>query len=229
VLLPDLKTVEIGLKQTGAGQYEASAPFDEPGTYLVTLSAQEDLRPVGQITTGLVVAYSPEYRSGGLNLDLLERLSALTRPRAESSGVLDQPADAFAHTIPAAPGTRELWQALLVAAALFFPLDVAVRRLNLTRRDGQLARAWLTSRLVRPAAGRAAGEPRRLEALFRARGRARGRTEAVRPPQSQGPSSPAEPPAPPQERVPPPAAPPAADSLARLREAKKRAGQGKPK
>lgn len=237
VILPDLQTQEIPLKQVGAGQYEALAQFDEPGTYLVTLSAKDDIHPVGQITTGLVVPYSPEYRAGTLNLDLLERLSALTRPEqtaAGESGAVEQPQDVFAHNLPATAGSRELWQALLVIAALLFPLDVAVRRLNITRRDLAQARARVGTQLAawRGSAARPAGGPRRLETLFQARNRARARSApppspdgsvqepAVKPAQSNTASSD-------QEKPPAQAAPSSQDSLARLREAKKRAGQRK--
>jgi len=236
VILPNLKTEDIPLKQVGAGQYAATAAFDEPGTYLVTLSAKDDIRPIGQITTGLVVPYSPEYRAGTLNLDLLERLAALTRPKtapADATGALNQPQDAFTHNLPAAPGSRELWQTLLVLAALFFPLDVALRRLQLSRRDVALARAWFVDRLpLRPGLpGRRVGEPRRLEGLFQARGRARERSTAPKPQSPAG--APAEapgkpvPPGAPIPPAPPAAAPANQDALARLREAKKRAGKGR--
>ncbi len=235
VILPDLTTQEVPLKQVGAGQYETLAQFDEPGTYLVTLSAKDDIRPVGQITTGLVVPYSPEYRAGTLNLDLLERLSALTRPQlaaAGESGALAQPEDVFAHNLPATAGSRELWQALLVITALLFPLDVAVRRLHLTPRDIALARARIGAQLAawRGANPRPAGGPRRLETLFQARNRARARTNPLPAPDDSQKSPEASPVAPQpvaQEKPPAPEAPSSQDALARLREAKKRAGQRK--
>ena len=236
VILPDLQTKEIPLKQVGAGQYESLAQFDEPGTYLVTLSAKDDIRPIGQITTGLVVPYSPEYRAGTLNLDLLESLSALTRPKlaaAGESGAVEQPQDAFTHNLPATAGSRELWQALLVLTALLFPLDVAVRRLHLTRRDLAQARARVGAQLGawRKVTPRPDGGPRRLETLFQARNRARARNDPLPPadggkedlparPTPSGATSPAEKPA-------APGAPSGQDAMARLREAKKRAGQRK--
>ena len=64
--------------QVGAGQYEALAQFDEPGTYLVTLSAKDDICPVGQITTGSSCRIPPSTAPERLNLDLLESLSAST-------------------------------------------------------------------------------------------------------------------------------------------------------
>lgn len=235
VILPDLKTEDLVLKQTGAGQYEALAQFDEPGTYLVTLSAMEDIRPVGQITTGLVVPYSPEYRAGTVNLDLLEQLSSLTRPKTtapSASGAIQQAQDIFAHNLPAATGSRELWQGLLVAAALLFPLDVGFRRLNLSRRDLAQAWAWVKTRVGswRSSTMRPAGGPRRLEALFRARSRARvrpglpparqpGETQAQPPPAASAPAA--------KEDLPAPVELSSQDALTRLKEAKKRARKDK--
>jgi Mg-chelatase subunit ChlD len=228
VILPDLTTREIDLKQIGAGQYEAMAEFDEPGTYLVTLSAKDDIQPLGQITTGLVVPYSPEYRAGLLNLDLLERLAALTRPSTSPAqpGAIAQPQDIFQHNLPATAGSRELWQILLVITALLFPLDVAIRRLNLTARDLAQARAKISAQLAtwRGNQPRPTGQPRQLESLFQARSRARGKSAPpVTPiagdtPSPQSPDSGAVV----QDKPPSPTASPE-DALARLREAKKRA------
>lgn len=230
VILPDLTTREIDLKQVGAGQYESLAEFDEPGTYLVTLSAKDDIQPLGQITTGLVVPYSPEYRAGLANLDLLERLAALTRPAAPVqpvSGAIAQPKDIFEHNLPASAGSRELWQILLVITALLFPLDVAIRRLNLTPRDLAQARAKISAQLAawRGNRPRPSGQPRQLEALFKARSRARVKSAPVVPPISGDTPSPQAPPAPSPATPDQPPAPTTSpdDALARLREAKKRA------
>ncbi len=200
------------------------------------MSAKDDIRPVGQITTGLVVPYSPEYRAGTLNLDLLESLSALTRPKlaaAGESGAVEQPQDAFTHNLPATAGSRELWQALLVLTALLFPLDVAVRRLHLTRRDLAQARARVSAQLGAWRGGktRPAGGPRRLETLFQARNRARARNDPL-PPTDGGKEDHAIRPAPTEstssaEKPAAPGAPSGQDAMARLREAKKRAGQRK--
>jgi hypothetical protein len=237
---PDLTTSVMPLSQVGAGRYEAGADVLQPGTYLVQLGVSEGGKPLGQQTLGLVVPYSPEYRASGVDRGLLSELARLT-----GGGELAEPGSAFAHDLPAAQRAREVWAALLLIAALLFPIDVAIRRVMLGRRDVDNALAWVRSRLAGPRA--AASRPERaLGQLFQARARARRRgarsdgpptSPGTPPPPIAGPSTP--PPAgptegPPPERPPagpgqppsrPPAAPPAdaGDSLARLREAKKRA------
>jgi hypothetical protein len=51
----------------------------------------------------------------------------------------------FEHNLPAAPAAQPIWPWLTLAAVLLLPLDVAARRLTLTRRDW--ARAWEKMRI----------------------------------------------------------------------------------
>jgi uncharacterized membrane protein len=207
---------ELPLDQVGAGIYEARAELSGPGTYLVRLGISEEGRTLGQQTLGLVVPYSPEYKSSGTDLALLDQLAGLT-----GGGPLPDPAAAFAHNLPAADRAREIWGPLLLAVALLFPLDVALRRVMLGPRDLGKGLTWLRERL--PARRLRPTRPERtLRRLFQARDRARqrrrlpdpGESPLVEPSISPPPSRDA-------EGAPPPPAPD--DALARLREAKKRA------
>lgn len=225
LIAPDLQTTETPLQQVGPGRYSAAARADQPGTYLVWLAASDDRQALGQVTLGMVVPYSPEYRAGGINRGLLDELARIT-----GGGPLEAPVQAFLHNLPAADSAREIWRPLLLLAALLFPLDVALRRVVFSRRDMQVARAWVAERL--PWRRRAAQEygERILGQLFSARERARQRA-ASREEQGGAPGQGAErliivpPPeteaAPPPERKPPAAS--EEDAFARLREAKKRA------
>ena len=211
----------------GPGQYQAVTRADQPGTYLVWLGASNNEQPMGQMTLGLVVPYSPEYRAGGVNRGLLDELARIT-----GGSQLTEPVKAFLHNLPAAGSAREIWRTLLLIAALLFPIDVALRRLIVSRRDMQTARAWVIERL--PGRRRTAGEREApiLGRLFNARERARTRSAVppaeVKPSSSQQ-SPPASGPVPPPEQPseksaqPPAQQTPPANSLARLREAKKRA------
>ena len=224
---PDLGTVEVPLKQVGPGQYQAVDPR-RPAGHLPGLAGRSNNdQPMGQMTLGLVVPYSPEYRAGGANRGLLDELARIT-----GGGPLTEPVQAFLHNLPAAGSAREIWRTLLLIAALLFPIDVALRRLIISRRDMQTARAWVIERL--PGRRRTAGEREApiLGRLFNARERAR--TRSAVPPAEVKPSSgqrtpPASGPVPPPEQPseksaqPPAQQTPPADSLARLREAKKRA------
>lgn len=231
---PDLQTFDLEMEQVGAGSYEAHTPLTQPGTYLVRLGVNQGDQSMGQMTLGMVLPYSPEYRSVSADRGLLETLARVT-----GGGELLDPLEAFLHNLPAADVAREIARPLLMAAALLFPLDVALRRVLFSRQDARKAAAWLRERLP----GRPQVEQARSKAfggLFRARDRARqrlgdgvpdeptppiqtplqrGRGAEVHPPAQPGAGQSAERPA---ER---PAAPPPepGDSLARLREAKKRA------
>jgi hypothetical protein len=227
---PELGTVEVPLQQVGPGKYQAITRADQPGTYLVWVGASENEVPLGQMTMGLVVPYSPEYRASGVNIGLLDELARIT-----GGGRLLEPAQAFLHNLPAADSAREIWRTLLLIAALLFPLDVALRRVMISRRDVQTARTWVSERLPwRKTVAQERGAPV-LGQLFNARDRARQQTQresADRDPAAGQPAAnptlrPAEPKAQPPSTAPQPPEKPKAveeeDAMARLREAKKRA------
>lgn len=230
LITPDLETIQARLTQVGPGQYEATVRADQPGTYLVQLGVQNK----GQMTLGMVVPYSPEYRAGGTNRGLLDELARLT-----GGGPLAEPVQVFLHNLPAQSSAREIWRGLLLAAAILFPIDVALRRVMVSRRDMQQLRSWITERLPGRSPLRGEREALVLGQLFSARERARRRTgqRPEQPGESETPSSSATyspPPVtlsgeqPPQSQPQNPPPTPAGDtgetdSFARLREAKKRA------
>lgn len=229
---PNLNTIEMTLKQVGPGQYQATTRADQPGTYLVWLAASNNGQAMGQMTLGLVVPYSPEYRAGGVNHGLLDELARVT-----GGGPLSDPLQAFLHNLPAARSAKEIWHGLLLAAALLFPLDVALRRLTITRRDVQTAQAWVLAHFPRRQVASGVSEPPLLGSLFRARERARQRTTLGPSPAASDQAPPSPPPSPsskespaPPSSAPPSSAPPSSapmpassgDTLKRLREAKAR-------
>ena len=167
---PDLEPQQVPLPQVGAGQYEATADLVQPGTYLVRVGVAQGEEALGQQVLGLVVPYSPEYRATGTDRTLLDELA-----RRTGGSELLEPLAAFLHNLPTADRAREVWRALLLIAALLFPLDVAVRRVTLGPSDLRRAIAWASARL--PWAHRPAGRPERvLGYLFQARDRVRART-----------------------------------------------------
>jgi hypothetical protein len=230
IIGPDLETTQVQLEQVGAGQYEANARISQPGTYLVRLGVNQGDQSLGQTTLGFVVPYSPEYRSSGINEGFLGSLAQVT-----GGGFLLDAASAFDREgLTAIPQAREIWAPLLLLAALLFPLDVALRRVVFSRKDFLQARTWLRDRLTlqhRPLTE----QPRLLGPLFQARDRARHRrnqpetsntaplpltreTRAPATPAASLPAAPAEP-----SQTEPPEELTTEDSLARLRQAKKRA------
>jgi uncharacterized membrane protein len=232
---PEMQVTTLTLEQVGAGEYQAVSPANTPGAYLVRLGANDQDQSLGQITLGMVVPYSPEYKTNDADLDLLQGLADST-----GGGPLLELAQAFAREgLRFSASVQEIWQPLLLLAVFLLPLDIAIRRLVLSRRDAEHAQAWIGERLPGRRRVSAGQEPRVLGNLFAARDRARHRQAASSESQAKptgaasGESSnplpqpaaqaprPQGPPAPP----PPQAGPEGAetDSLARLKEAKKRA------
>ena len=220
---PDLGSQQVDLEQVGAGRYEARVDVAQMGTYLVRVGVQDGDTVLGQQTLGLVVPYSPEYRHSGPDGAFLQALSGLT-----GGGPLAEPAAAFAHDLPPAARGRDIWAALLLATVLLFPVDVALRRLNVGRREFGLAAAWVRARLP----SRRPGEPadqRALGQLFQARDRVRARQERPADPAGRPPSAPqpaAQAPDRGDREEPSPAE--SDDALARLRRAKERARREPP-
>lgn len=142
-LRPDGTPSVNTLNATGPGRYEGDVPVPQIGPYVLMLSAVSGGESVRVGTTGLLVPYSPEFAAAGVDEPLLRQVA-----RAAGGKVTDTaaPAAAFAPDLPPAPGTLPLSPALLVAALLLWPVDIAARRLALTRGDWQAAVAALRRR-----------------------------------------------------------------------------------
>jgi Ca-activated chloride channel family protein len=138
VVSPKGEKMTVNLEQTGPGHYEAKFPTKAVGSYLLNLMDMKDGQVRGSQVVGASVNYSPEFSASEPNVNLLRRL-------AESGGGRlldpDNPSDnPFLHDRFKTFQPRELWEWLLQFAVLMFPLDVAVRRIQLEREEMQ--RAW---------------------------------------------------------------------------------------
>ena len=268
VVGPDFLPSEVSLVQIAPGVYEAEMGEIDPGAYAIRVTqTRPGSSPLGR-TVGLVAPTAPEYRQLGPNEAFLAALRTAT-----GGSIVETPLDPWRHDLLITSRSTDLWPLLLVLALLLWPLDIALRRVSVGRREFAAAGAWvrgLPKRRRRTAVRTAAGE-----SLFAARERATSagvRAAILRPdapagvnpaeavstqtvaatpavPATQGtpatprpttatpaqtPPTPKQdaPPAPAAAPIPPPPpaaapAPPAqatpADTMARLREAKKRA------
>ena len=238
MVAPDLKTSTVRLQQTAPGVYEADLGAIGPGAYALRVRQTKPGATALGRTLGLVAPTPAEYRLLGTNERLLATLRGATGGRE-----VREPRDVWRHDLTAARSVVDLWPLLLVLALLLWPLDVAIRRVSLTRSDVAAARAWLGARWS--ARGAPAERPPTLGGMLAAKERAAaGRARAVprheRPPVPDAPettprvrqSAPDQP----EERPPtvprrgPAAVPdattpevPTPETLARLREAKRRA------
>jgi uncharacterized membrane protein len=124
VMSPKGEKQVLSLQQTGPGHYEAVFPTKEVGPYLMNLTDRGSGRSQ---TLGLSVNYSPEFDDSGPNLNLLRRLAELGGGK-----ILDPDTDnAFLHDRVKTFQPLDLRDWLLRFAILLFPLDVAVRRIQI--------------------------------------------------------------------------------------------------
>jgi len=244
---PDLTSSAVSLDQVAPGVYETDLGQIDSGAYAVRITQTRPGDAALGRTVGLVEPVAAEYRLLGINESLLATLRAATG----GSEVL-LPTDPWKHDLRSTSTFTELWPWLLVLALLLWPLDIALRRVSIGRRELADGRAWIARRWR----GRGAAAPRSAvaEGLLATRDRAggEGARAALRRTEPAGPSAASARPAPPtptpaaapvSTTVPPPAgtsvpaaspsaAAPASspgdptDTLARLRDAKRRARGG---
>ncbi|HEY63024.1 MAG TPA: VWA domain-containing protein [Caldilineae bacterium] len=185
VVGPDLHTHQLTLSQIAPGRYQARMALDKPGVYMLQVLASErgeageEGAPVAQITTGMAIPYSPEYRwpAHAEGEALLRRLA-----QATGGDRLVEPAAAWTRTSAPARSARPLAPTLLLLATVLFPADVAVRRLRLGAREWGRLKTWAREHIpqrrrkgvsewpIPPA------RPQRLGRLFAARERGRARS-----------------------------------------------------
>jgi uncharacterized membrane protein len=247
VVGPDLAPHEVSLDQVAPGVYETDLGEIDSGAYAVRISQMRPGAPALGRTVGLVEPVAAEYRLLGVNRPFLAALRAAT---GGTEVVL--PADPWRHDLETTTSFTELWPWLLVLALLLWPFDIALRRVSIGRREladarASVARRFRARRGVAPRTAAAAG-------MLAARERAGGGTARAallrRPEEGSTPPSPAPSlsgPAAAAAAVPeiktaassPPVTAPSRatgeaqsseagemDTLARLREAKKRARGG---
>jgi uncharacterized membrane protein len=123
VTLPDGSTRRIALRQTAPGHYVEELTLPGEGPYAIAVTQQKD-GTTRTAATGYVQAPPAEYTPAQGGAALLAQISAAT-----GGNVLNGPDTVPAAGTPAsAPAPRELWPWLLAAAAILWPLEIAMRR-----------------------------------------------------------------------------------------------------
>ncbi len=149
IITPDLSQGTINLQPTAPAHWEGSFTASQVGAYLLQVTwrgpATTGQNGSSQLTatTGLVVPYSPEFRSQGVDLRFLQLLA-----RAGGGTVLN-PADsasAFTQNLMPVSAAIPITFLLLALAALLLPVDIAVRRLS-SLEFLTLGFQWLLSRV----------------------------------------------------------------------------------
>ncbi|MCE2473250.1 MAG: hypothetical protein J4G18_15430, partial [Anaerolineae bacterium] len=169
VLNPAGDSLRIPLQQTAPGRYESAFTPQNEGAYFLTVSGEAQLgEGLTQLSdlNGWVMSYSPEYIPRPQDDRLLADIADITGGR----NLADQPEAVFTHDLGERQAATDIWQSLILLALLLLPLDIAIRRLIITRSDLIRLRDFLSGR------GRDQTRSQQMQALFSARGRSRQTT-----------------------------------------------------
>jgi uncharacterized membrane protein len=164
---PDLTSRAVGLTQVAPGVYEAPLGEIGAGAYVVRVSQTRPGTTALGRTLGLVAPTPAEYRLLGSNDAFLATLRSATGGRA-----VETAAEPWVHDLEATDAYTDLWPALLILALLLWPLDIALRRVSVGRRELADAGAWVRGGWRR--SRRIAPRPVEVSGMLAARDRATG-------------------------------------------------------
>ena len=138
VVGPDFSSTEVELVQIAPGVYEVPLGEIESGAYGLRITqTRPGSTPLGR-TVGLVAQTAAEYRLLGANEPFLTALRTAT-----GGAEVVTPLDPWVHDLRTTSRSTDLWPLLLVIALLLWPLDIALRRVSIGRREFAAAGAWV--------------------------------------------------------------------------------------
>ena len=167
VVGPDLEPLNVDLVQVAPGVYEAPLGEIDSGAYALRVTQTRPGSSALGRTIGLVAPTAAEYRLLGADEPFLAALRSAT-----GGGVVETALDPWNHDLTATNQYTDLWPLLLLVALLLWPLDIALRRVSIGRRELGVAREWIAG--ARRRRGSTAPRTATGEGLFAARERASG-------------------------------------------------------
>ena len=129
---PDGTSEEVRLDRTSDFEYSGIVPARQGGTYAVGVSVERADGETAVLSTIASRSFAAEYLPGEPDSGLLAGISTATGGRGEITAA--QAFDAEGLEPGVSEQTYRWW--FLLAAALLWPLDVALRRLRISRGDG---------------------------------------------------------------------------------------------
>ena len=161
---PEFDRADVPLPQIAPGVYEAQLGELPSGAYAVRVTQTRPGSTALGRTVGLVAPTAAEYRLLGANQPLLAAIRNATKGKAA-----DTPEQVWVHDLATTSRYTELWPLLLVLALLLWPLDIALRRVSIGRRELADWRRWSSDTLR---GRRVAARPAVVADLMTARERA---------------------------------------------------------
>jgi uncharacterized membrane protein len=175
VVAPDGQVQNVTLTQVAPGRYETTFTPEADGAYFIRIAGSDpaDAEAVIGQTSGWVLGYSPEYKQFEANPGLLESLAE--RTGGQDLAVLEGENAAadyiFNHNLATQPVSQPIWPWLALMAVLLLPIDIALRRLVITRRDMERAYGATFGRWL-PQPVQPAPQTEQVSRLFQAKQRA---------------------------------------------------------
>ena len=131
VSFPDGTSEEVRLERVSDFEFGAAVPARQGGTYAIGVSVDDGDGNAVVLSTLATRSFAAEYLPGDPNADLMSSISASTGGRGEIT-----PAQAFdPEGLEEGVTERHFRWWFLLLAALLWPVDVALRRLRLSRRE----------------------------------------------------------------------------------------------
>lgn len=129
VVDPQLQAETLILRQTAPGRYAGEIEMADAGAWNLQVTQTVEGEIIHQQSRGMVVGYADELRIKSTNVELLTSIAEL------SGGEFEPSPDAVFRPVPKrhAVSAGPMWPWLLSLALLLFVLDVALRRLELSR------------------------------------------------------------------------------------------------
>jgi Ca-activated chloride channel homolog len=128
VVAPDGTVQTVSLLQTGPGLYEAETVADVPGSYIVSLIADDNQGSRHAVFGGTTRPPGNELRRFESNRNILEQVAQITGGRVLSPKDPSQ-SPLFDRTgVEVSRSIKPMWYTLLTIALILFILDVATRR-----------------------------------------------------------------------------------------------------
>jgi hypothetical protein len=125
VIEPQGGEKKVPLVQSAPGRYAGEFDAAKAGTYHLNLTQKNGATVTNQQSRGLVVNYDDELRIRPTDEKLLESVAQVSGGKYKPT-----PAEVFAEDERTANRAVPIWPYLVIAAALLFLLDVALRRID---------------------------------------------------------------------------------------------------
>lgn len=126
IVSPEGKEEKAKLEPVSPGVYKGSFSGDETGVYIANISVNSNGEAVKNISSGIIIPYSPEYDITTKRDNVLEKLAL------ESGGrVLKNPSEVFSGELQRTVSINDMTNILLILIILLLMLDITLRRLNI--------------------------------------------------------------------------------------------------